>query len=406
MTMMNGYRRQGWGWLLLACLLWSLPAQAQTIFNPGSTTTSGTGTTNNLVIFTGASSIGNYAGTTCTNQVIRLLSAAGAATCQTITNAYVDTSIWTGTVASGLLKAASQGVVAQAVVGTDYANGSGTNGKVAGWTASAGVLGNIADPTGCTNQFVTDVSDTLGLSCTTATLASAQFANQGTTTTVLHGNAAGNPSFGAVVSADHNITSTTCTNQFVTAISSTVAGTCGTVDLTTSVTGALPGANGGTGLATPSGAVLQSFMVWISNVGGVMSHRITAQTSVSTACGSTSCAKITGASASTNTTPSVNSVTDFTAGGGIDAGTTSRFVFNTAAQTTAWDLWHGQIVYNSSGTDLTVACFDASLNVNGTTRNRLECQFFKTVDGSVFALTTANIAAGKAIQMTFFGYLE
>ncbi len=33
---------------------------------------------------------------------------------------------------------------------------------------------------------------------TTATLAGAQFANQGTTTTLLHGNAAGNPSFAAV----------------------------------------------------------------------------------------------------------------------------------------------------------------------------------------------------------------
>lgn len=47
-------------------------------------------------------------------------------------------------------------------------------------------------------------------------LASADFANQGTTTTVLHGNAAGNPSFGFVV-------------------------------LTTDVTGILPTANGGTG---------------------------------------------------------------------------------------------------------------------------------------------------------------
>jgi hypothetical protein len=53
-------------------------------------------------------------------------------------------------------------------------------------------------------------------------------ANQGTTTTLLHGNAAGQPAFGAVVSADHNITATTCTNQFVSAISSTVAGTCTT----------------------------------------------------------------------------------------------------------------------------------------------------------------------------------
>jgi len=51
----------------------------------------------------------------------------------------------------------------------------------------------------------------------TLTLASADFANQGTTTTVLHGNAAGNPSFGAV-------------------------------SLTADVSGVLPVANGGTNL--------------------------------------------------------------------------------------------------------------------------------------------------------------
>jgi hypothetical protein len=48
----------------------------------------------------------------------------------------------------------------------------------------------------CTNQFVT--SNGTAYSCVTDTLASAQHANQGTTTTVLHGNAAGNPSFAGI----------------------------------------------------------------------------------------------------------------------------------------------------------------------------------------------------------------
>jgi hypothetical protein len=56
--------------------------------------------------------------------------------------------------------------------------------------------------TSCTNQFLTAISATGTGTCTTATLASAQFANQGTTTTLLHGNAGGNPSFGQVVFAD------------------------------------------------------------------------------------------------------------------------------------------------------------------------------------------------------------
>jgi len=61
--------------------------------------------------------------------------------------------------------------------------------------------------------------------------APATLGSLGSSTTVLHGNASGAPSFGAVVSADLNITSTSCTNQFVTAISSSAAGTCTTATL-------------------------------------------------------------------------------------------------------------------------------------------------------------------------------
>lgn len=87
---------------------------------------------------------------------------------------------------------------------------------------------NITTST-CTNQFLTAISATAIGTCTTDTLASAQHANQGTTTTVLHGNGSGNPAFGPVVSGDLNITGTTCTNQVISAISSAAAGTCHTV---------------------------------------------------------------------------------------------------------------------------------------------------------------------------------
>ncbi len=66
------------------------------------------------------------------------------------------------------------------------------------------VLGNGASNpsaytgTACTNQFMTALSALGVATCTTDTLASAQHANQGTATTVLHGNAAGNPSWAAV----------------------------------------------------------------------------------------------------------------------------------------------------------------------------------------------------------------
>ncbi len=96
--------------------------------------------------------------------------------------------------------------------------------------ASAQIQNPTVPPSfACTNQFVSALNGFSAPTCSTPTLVSAQFANQGTTTTVLHGNAAGNPSWAAVVSGDLNITSTSCTNQVVTAISSSAAGTCSTV---------------------------------------------------------------------------------------------------------------------------------------------------------------------------------
>ena len=78
------------------------------------------------------------------------------------------------------------------------------------WTKYVAATDNVAtatalaaDPADCSsNQFANAINASGTLSCSALTLAGAQFANQGTTTTVLHGNAAGNPSWGAIVSAD------------------------------------------------------------------------------------------------------------------------------------------------------------------------------------------------------------
>ncbi len=112
---------------------------------------------------------------------------------------------------NGDLFTVTGGVLARLATGTANQVLHGTN--LWGNVVSADL--NITTTT-CTNQFLTAISATVAGTCTTATLASAQFANQGTTTTLLHGNAAGNPSFGQAV-------------------------------LTTDVTGVLPTANGGTG---------------------------------------------------------------------------------------------------------------------------------------------------------------
>lgn len=81
-------------------------------------------------------------------------------------------------------------------------------------------------PTTCTNQFLTALSATAVGTCTTDVLASAQHANQGANTQTLHGNAAGNPAWSAVI-------------------------------LTTDVSGTLPVGNGGTGATSfTSGAII------------------------------------------------------------------------------------------------------------------------------------------------------
>lgn len=136
-------------------------------------------------------------------------------------------------ITTGATDAASDLVTLTAA--SDVAANQGTvttllHGNAAGQASFGSVVSadmNITT-TSCSNQFVTALSAGGVGTCTTDTLASAQHANQGTTATVLHGNAAGNPAFGAVVSADLNITSSTCTNQFLTAISSGAAGTCTT----------------------------------------------------------------------------------------------------------------------------------------------------------------------------------
>ena len=91
---------------------------------------------------------------------------------------------------------------------TGTAPGTPPSGYIAAWfdstdnalkvKNSAGTVTAAVGTGSCTNQVLTAISDSAAATCTTLTLASAYFANQGTTTTVLHGNASGNPSFGAV----------------------------------------------------------------------------------------------------------------------------------------------------------------------------------------------------------------
>lgn len=164
--------------------------------------------------------------------------------------------------------------------GTDKATSISASGVVTcSAVAYANVTGTPAVPTGTGFSHVTAGALDAASKLVNLTAATDVAANQGTTTTTFHGNAAGQGSFASVVSADLNLTTTTCTNQFLTALSAGAAGTCTTdtlasaqhanqgttvttlhgnaagnpsfaaVTLTTDVTGTLPMGNGGTGVA-------------------------------------------------------------------------------------------------------------------------------------------------------------
>lgn len=132
-------------------------------------------------------------------------------------------NIASGTVANARLAAALSGHTYEgvtisgsstptlAVSGTTSVSGTNTGDQ------TLGSLGGVATTTTVNGKALSS-NITLGL-------ASSDFANQGTTTTLLHGNGSGNPSFGQIVNAD-------ITNS--------------TIDLTAKVTGILPTANGGT----------------------------------------------------------------------------------------------------------------------------------------------------------------
>lgn len=84
---------------------------------------------------------------------------------------------------------------------TDITVTNAITGSVTGNAGTATAL--AADPSDCSsNQFANAINASGTLTCSALTLAGAQFANQGTTTTVLHGNASGNPSWSGIVSAD------------------------------------------------------------------------------------------------------------------------------------------------------------------------------------------------------------
>jgi hypothetical protein len=149
-------------------------------------------------------------------------------------------------------------------------------------------------------------------------------------------------------------------------------------------------------------AQFQSFEFVLSNNGGTIQHLIR-----SPAGGASNFAgKVTGASAANSNTPTgADASTAFVAGAKISSASTNRLILDTAAQTSADAmLFPPTISINSSGTVLTVKALFASVDVNGTTRNRLCLDFYNASSGAGFNLTTLGL--GLQLFIEFSGYLQ
>lgn len=164
-----------------------------TLPDASSTITTGTGTSGRAMVWGAANTAAD------SNYIW-----AGAAAARTYTFPNASANILTDNAAVTVAQGGT-GLASGTSGGIPYFSGGTTIASSAALAANQIVLGG-------------------GAATTPATLGSL-----GTTTTVLHGNAAGAPSFSAIVNGD-------ITN--------------GTIDLTTKVTGALPVANGGTAIAS------------------------------------------------------------------------------------------------------------------------------------------------------------
>ncbi len=210
-------------------------------------------------------------------------------------------------------------------------------------------------------------------SYSTPTLASADFANQGTTTTVFHGNASGNPSWGQVVNGD-------------------IA--AGTIDVTAKVTGVMPIANGGTNASTTTSVNAAPFTFGVNNT--------IASSGVSSVVG-TSPINVSGTSTvtvSVNTTGSGSTVAlsvspAFT--GTATATTQTSTDATTAVATDAFvqnNLVPYQIQYNTSASYTT----STTPTTNVTSRNAPVYWFITAQAGALlFNAPTGTFADGQAL---------
>lgn len=300
---------------------------------------------------------------------------------------------------------------------------------LAGNAASATSL--AANPVDCASNLVAIAIAANGdLTCQTLTLASAYFANQGSTTTVLHGNAAGNPSWGQIVNSD--IADTTIAAGKLAAVSGNgtiivtttgaqTAGNCVTIDANGNhvAAGAACGAGGGGGgdASTNTSVSVDSEVALFSGGGGKTLKRAT-QTGLASmtsgvlsayagtsctnqfprslsAAGAATCASVNLAADITGTLAAGNGGTGITAlGTGVATWLGTPSSANLAAAVTG-ETGSGALVFNA-GPSISDLIATGSLNIpNGTA--------VTTDAAGEIAFDTNNWGAGRGAVQVFDG---
>jgi hypothetical protein len=149
----------------------------------------------------------------------------------------------------------------------------------------------------------------------------------------------------------------------------------------------------------------QAFTWAIYNNAGTLQHSIYQQSGAA-ALGNFQSRINSASAAATNTPTGPDSSTPMAAGGKIGNPTTNDFWFDTNAQVPANFCPTAVVIYNDTGTQITVRPQVASITINGATRFRLLFQFVVAGTGAPFALNTTNIPPGKTIQVQFYGKLS